>query len=244
MSGELEKSKFLDEFLDVRPDLFFPEAWDDNQKKQVLEEINPRRSKSAMFASIPMRCEGAKCPVADTCPLLKKNLAPVGESCPIEAGIVHAFMNEYMNELNVDPDTLVEVSMVRDLVDLEIQYIRSSKRLAKEDFISKVVVGINEKTGEPIINEQLHVAIDFQDRIYKRKRDLRKELLASREARVKLGMGDVDNSQVIAKIIEKAREIDLAQEAKMRKELGIITKAEAFYKEDIIDAEVISPESE
>jgi flagellar L-ring protein precursor FlgH len=37
----------------------------------------------------------------------------------------------------VNPNNLVEVSMVRDLVDQEVQYLRKTKLLAKEHFIQE-----------------------------------------------------------------------------------------------------------
>jgi len=46
-----------------------------------------------------------------------------------------------MHQLDVSPDNLVEVSMVRDLVDQEVQYIRKTKLLAKEHFIQENVIG-------------------------------------------------------------------------------------------------------
>lgn len=232
--GELEKKEFFDRFESVRPDLFFPEDWSAEKRELAIEELRPNRTKTAMLASIPMRCQGSKCPVADTCPLYAKNLHPTGKPCPIELKILIHFMESFMDELKVDSDNMMEVGMVRDLADQEIQYIRSSNRLAKEDFIKEVIVGINERTGEPIINEQLHPAVDFQDRIHKRRRDIRKELLASREARAKVGQGNADASQVMAKYLEQQQKLDRVREDLLRKELGLPELAKDFidYNED------------
>ena len=129
---KISKDKFLREFETLRPDLFFPDTWTDDDKEKAADLIRPQKTRSSMFSSIPMNCEGIKCQFASTCPLIKENLAPRGNPCPIEMSIVAQFTTEYMNQLDVMPDNLVEVSMVRDLVDQEVQYIRKTKLLAKD----------------------------------------------------------------------------------------------------------------
>ena len=96
-----------------------------------------------MFSSIPMNCEAEKCIFASTCPLMKENLAPKNKPCPIEMSMVAQFTAEYLEQLDVNPNNLVEVSMVRDLVDQEVQYLRKTKLLAKEHFIQENIIGID-----------------------------------------------------------------------------------------------------
>ena len=112
-----EKEKFLQGFESLRPDLFLPDSYTDEEKEKVAELVRPQRTKTSMFSSIPMTCETYKCVFADTCPLLKENLAPAGKPCPIEMSIVSQFTSDYMHQLEVNPENLVEVSMVRYLVE-------------------------------------------------------------------------------------------------------------------------------
>ena len=91
-----DKSKFLNNFESLRPDLFFPETWTDEQREKAVELVRPQKTRTSMFSSIPMNCEASKCTFADTCPLLKENLAPRGKPCPIEMSIVSQFTAEYM----------------------------------------------------------------------------------------------------------------------------------------------------
>jgi hypothetical protein len=58
--------------------------------------------------------------------------------------MVSQFTAEYMEQLDVSPENLVEVSMVRDLVDQEVQYLRKTKLLAKEHFIQENIIGIDK----------------------------------------------------------------------------------------------------
>lgn len=236
-----DKQKWLDEFTSQRPDLFFPESWSDDKKTSALEEIRTGHIKSMMFASIPMNCKGPKCPVASTCPLLKKDHAPVGDPCPIEMAMVVQFVDDYVQLWQVDEDNAVEIAMIRDLVNQEVQHIRQTKVLADEHFIMDQVVGINENTGEPIINKQLHVAVDYEDRILKRKDTIHKKFMATREMKAKLGMGQLDTSQAISEIMGSIREVERKREEALQAALGKATEDQYILEDqaDVVDAEVV-----
>jgi hypothetical protein len=231
------KIDFMKSLESLRPDLFFPEQWTDEQKDKALDIIRPQKTRTTMFASIPMRCDGPKCIFANTCPLLKENLAPVGDPCPIEMSMVSQFTYEYMNQLDVSPDNLVEVSMVRDLVDQEVQYMRKTKLLAKEHFVQENIIGVDQD-GSPILKKELHLAVELEDRLHKRRKDLRNQLLATREARAKAGQTQLDTAQAISDIIDKVQSLETEREKLIKKKLG------TFEKDDYIEAQLIDEKDE
>lgn len=232
-----DKLKFLEEFESLRPDLFFPEEWSADQKEQAVELIRPQKTRSSMFSSIPMNCEASRCIFASTCPLLKQNLAPKGNPCPIEMSIVAQFTSEYMEQLDVHPDNLVEVSMVRDLVDQEVQYIRKTKLLAKEHFVQENIIGV-DKDGSPILKKELHIAVELEDRLHKRRKDLRNQLLATREAKAKVGQTQLDTAQAISDIIHKVQNIEIEREKLIKKKLGTYEQDDYIQSnDDYIDVE-------
>jgi hypothetical protein len=163
------------------------------------------------------------CIFASTCPLLKENLAPKGSPCPIEMSIVAQFTSEYMQQLDVVPENLVEVSMIRDLVDQEVQYIRKTKLLAKEHFIQENIVGVDQN-GQPILKKELHLAVELEDRLHKRRKDLRNQLLATREAKAKIGQTQLDTAQAISDIVSKVQNIEIQREKLLKKKLGTYDK--------------------
>jgi len=214
-----EKDKFLKQFESLRPDLFFPEEWSDEDKSKAVELIRPQKTRTTMFSSIPMNCEAAKCIFASTCPLHKENLAPKGNPCPIEMSMVAQFTAEYMEQLEVHSENLVEVSMIRDLVDQEVQYLRKTKLLAKEHFIQENIIGIDHD-GNPIMKKELHLAVELEDRLHKRRKDLRNQLLATREAKAKAGQTQIDSAQAISDILYKVQAVQIEKEKLLRKKLG------------------------
>ena len=238
--GNIEKNNkidFMKSLESLRPDLFFPEQWTDEQKDKALDIIRPQKTRTTMFASIPMRCDGSKCIFANTCPLLKENLAPVGDPCPIEMSMVSQFTYEYMNQLDVSPDNLVEVSMVRDLVDQEVQYMRKTKLLAKEHFVQENIIGVDQD-GNPIMKKELHLAVELEDKLHKRRKDLRNQLLATREARAKAGQTQLDTAQAISDIIDKVQSLETEREKLIKKKLG------TFEKDDYIEAQILDEKDE
>ena len=213
------KEKFLKSFESLRPDLFFPENWSEEEKTKAVELIRPQKTKSTMFSSIPMNCEATKCIFASTCPLLKENLAPKGNPCPIEMAIVAQFTAEYMEQLEVHSDNLIEVSMIRDLVDQEVQYLRKTKLLAKEHFIQENIIGV-DRDGNPILKKELHIAVELEDRLHKRRKDLRNQLLATREAKAKVGQMQVDSAQAISDMLYKVQAVQIERDKLLKKKLG------------------------
>lgn len=236
----VDKSEFLESFEQMRPDLFYEGVWTDEEQQEVAEIVRPQRMRTSMYASIPMNCTASKCPFADTCPLQMKGIAPEGKPCPIEMGMVVQFQADYMRELNVSENNVIESSMIRDLVDQEIQYLRKTKILAKEHFIQENIIGINEKTGEPFFRQELHAAVEFEDKIHRRRKDLRNQLLATREAKAKAGLGDKDTARDLADMYDKIANIDHKREELLKKRLGLAETSE--YVDDdytIIDAKEV-----
>ena len=229
------KNGFMKEFESLRPDLFFPDHWNEEQVNKAIELVRPQKTRTAMFSSIPMNCEAEKCVYASTCPLLKENVAPKNNPCPIEMSMVSQFTTEYLDQLDVNPNNLVEVSMVRDLVDQEVQYMRKTKLLAKEHFIQENVIGIDQD-GQPILKKELHLAVELEDKLHKRRKDLRNQLLATREAKAKVGQVQLDTAQAISDIINKVQSLENQREKILKQKLG------TYEIDDYIESQEIKDE--
>lgn len=233
-----EKAEFMDAFENFRPDLFYPEAWSEKTKAEVAEEVRPTRVKTGMLSAIPMTCRGPACSFAEVCPLLAKGIAPLKSPCPIEMSAVKVFFDAYVEELDVDTTKMVEVSMVRDLVDQEIQQNRATWLLSLEHFIQDAVIGISPE-GKPIVQQQLHLAVEMQEKLFRRKEKLRSALLATREARAKAGQGHLDNAQVVSNLMESIRVQERKQAEALRKRLNMADPDEYIEAEE---AEIVEGE--
>jgi hypothetical protein len=79
-----DKSDFMKQFESLRPDLFFPETWTDDEKERAVELVRPQKTRTSMFSSIPMNCEATKCTFADTCHYSKKILRQKAIHVPLK----------------------------------------------------------------------------------------------------------------------------------------------------------------
>lgn len=232
-----EKESFLQLMEDLRPDLFIKEEWSAEKKAIAANIVKSANTKTTMFASIPLKCHGPKCPFAAVCPLQQEGIAPISKPCPIEMNMVRTFMSEYMQDLGIDSDNLIEVSMIRDLINEEIMQQRATWTLSMEHFIQDNVVGI-DGDGKPIMRKELHLAVEMKDKIARHKKDIRNQLLATREARAKAGQGILDTAQNVSNILEQLNEIDRKKQELLNKKLGI------YKKDEYIEGEVVEDEDE
>lgn len=214
------KEEFLNEMEKFIKDSL-PVEWDEDARSKSAAKITSSKIKTGAFTSIPMICKGPQCPFKDTCPYFQDGTAPIGSPCPLELGMVRTFMADYIDRLEIDLDNWVELSQVRSLVDQEVQMIRKSKYLAKEDFIQENVVGI-DSDGDAVFKKEMHLAVDWEDRILKRQAQLYKQLLATREAKVKAGAAQIDSAQSLSGLMNNLRKFEEQKEVEIKQRLGIV----------------------
>lgn len=226
------KKQFLAQFENLFEEDYLPAGWDQKKKDKVAELTSPSRTKKAMFSSIPIVCRGDKCVYAEVCPLLKENVAPVGYACPIESKLVANTMGAYIEQFDIEDDNFIELSMVREMVDLEVQYMRQNKMLSMEHFIQENVVGI-DADGDPILRKELHIAAELGEKLHKRRQTLFKSFLATRESRLKAGLAAIDPATLTAGLIHSYREQVQAIEEMTKAKMGIIDH------DDYVDGEIV-----
>jgi len=226
------KAQFRQDFEQLFSDDLIPIEWDETKRARAISLTSKTRINSFRVANIPMLCKGSKCYMADSCPLLAENVHPEGKSCPIEARIVGQLMLDLIDEMDIDPTSINEVGMVRDLVDQEIQQIRKQSMLSREDIIQENVVGISE-SGEPIIKKELHLAVSWEDKIHKRKAALLKSLLQTRESRFKAGAQTLDDAVTMSRALAEYQKINLKKELEIKKKLGYEDDKDDYISQQI-----------
>lgn len=213
-------SQFMQDFKELFSSSLVPIDWDDDKKARVEELTTASRLNTSRVASIPMICKASKCPSRHYCPLYKENIAPLGMPCPIETKLIMMMMIQVMEELEVNPTSTIEVGMVRDFVDQEIQQIRKQNLLAQEDIIQENVVGIDE-SGEPIMKKELHLGVQWEDKIHKRKSAILKQLVATREAQINAGAKMMDKTANTAKALSSLLEIQAKRDDELLNKVGM-----------------------
>lgn len=114
-------------------------------------------------------CKGQECPYASVCPLLDDGHDPSGTRCPLEIGLILKQYDVYKAEFNLDEDNIVDMGLVKDLVDCDVQLFRADNRIAlMGDFIEEVTISVTEN-GQEIKAPQISKAAEFKDKIQNKK---------------------------------------------------------------------------
>jgi hypothetical protein len=144
-----------------------PRAWklSDRGREAIQLAVGMAHTKHGLYASIPMLCKAEKCPYAAVCPLVEMEKAPEGERCPLEIAMILKKYEEYSHEFGIDESNVVDMSLVKDLIDYDIQLFRAENKIAVQgDFVEDVVITVTEG-GEAITAPQLSKATEYKDKI-------------------------------------------------------------------------------
>lgn len=144
-----------------------PKAWkiSDKGKEAIKIAVGMSKTKHGLYASIPMLCKAESCQYAKVCPLVEMGQAPEGERCPLEIAMILKRYEEYSDEFGVDDSNTVDMSLIKDLIDYDIQLFRAENKIAIQgDFVEDIVVDVT-KSGEVITAPQLSQATQYKDKI-------------------------------------------------------------------------------
>lgn len=128
-------------------------------------------------------------------------------NCPVEIGLIIRLFDAYIKDLNVDPTNIVETSLIRDLVNIEIKLMRAAGKYAEEgDFEKDVIIGIGDD-GAPLTKPELsnHVIVD--EKLMNKKRDILKMMSATREEKLR-NKQMRDPSTYAADLLEQVKVIE------------------------------------
>jgi hypothetical protein len=180
-----------------RPEDLFPSDWSIEQMEVGKEELfKDGRIATGYYSKIPRQCV-AGCPYDDRgeCPLSVK---PVGYPCPEESAFCEMLMQGYLNYIKPSADDIVSVSLIRDLVDLEIHQLRKMGQFANSSFLTEK--NYFDKEGNIIASEMIESTfIGTDDKFAKRKKEILKQLSVTRADQIK-NMGNSARSGEMARV--------------------------------------------
>ena len=180
MSSSLVR-KYMDQLNLTLPDSDIEEIAMD------LDEIRENQ-----LHSLPMMCEGPLCPFAKTCPLQKKGVAPIGKRCPVEMVLIEDWTQKYAVSLGIDVQNYVELSMLADIIEAEVYDRRTQGDISINKLFELQAVG-EDSHGNPIMRREPSVALQVNLMMKKRKDDIRRQFVATREIKAKYKQIEVED---------------------------------------------------
>ncbi len=120
--------------------------------KQVSNISKVYFTKHGMFASIPILCRGTDCVYKDVC-MVDPAERTVGTRCPMEIAALITRFNQWCQHFNINIDgeaieskDLVDATLIKDLVNIEIQILRAENKIALSgDFMGETLVEVDKK---------------------------------------------------------------------------------------------------
>ena len=154
----------------------------------VIDVITDKfQIKHGMFASIPLICRGKRCPYSETCPIPESQRTE-NERCYVEIGAILSRFDSWCKHFNIEcegekvkDEDLVDVTLIRDLIDIEIQIIRAENKLAiNGDFIGDMLQEV-DKQGTPWYVKTVTPEAEYKMTLLEKRQKVLNQLNATRK---------------------------------------------------------------
>lgn len=187
----------------------------------VIKEIgNMNRvytSKHGMFASVPIICKGPDCAYKDVC-MVSPGQRTVGHRCPMEiAAILSRYEQWCMHfEINtvqdaIDSKDLVDATLIKDLVNIEVQMLRAENKIALNgDIMADTLLDIDKKC-QPYFGKIVSAETEFLMTLQDRKIKILNQLNATRKDKA-ADKRKESASDTAIKIFQQVKELEKAQQ--------------------------------
>ena len=121
------------------------------------------------------------------CPFYQENAAPVGEPCLVEVTIAEYWTQKYMDDLDINPDSISELHTLSRLVEIAILENRLTMYMSihNPDLTMDVITAVDDN-GNEIYNKASSIAFEQRERLDKSRIKILETLAATREKKMKL----------------------------------------------------------
>lgn len=217
-------------------------AWSiSSQLASEIGNMNKLYSSShGLFASVPIICKGADCPYKDVCMVSQAERVP-GRRCPMEISAILSRYQMWCEHFGIDISTglipakdVVDATLVKDLVNVEIQQMRAENKLAMNgDFMAKTLLDIDKKCT-PYFGEVISPESEFLLTLQQRKEKILNQLNSTRKDKAADKRRSSPSEDAI-RLYQQIRE----QQNVINMPAGSISDVEFDENGDIIQSEVI-----
>lgn len=130
----------------------------------------------------------------------------VGENCLVEEQLIEYWTNKYLDELQIDYNSISEMHFLSRLVEITIMDLRMTNYISinDQDLMMDFVSSI-DPNGSAITNKGTSVAFEIKERLEKQKIKILESLNSTRDKKAKLMLQvkEVDNSHSQKSLLEK-----------------------------------------
>lgn len=162
------------------------------QESVLRQSVDDNKFKFYKFSSIPLICRANKCKFNDTC-TADCSVRIDGSRCFVEVSTIINRFEELCSHfgINIEGDSIddkdcVDASMIRDIIDIEIQMLRADNKIALSgDFMAEHIAQIDKK-GNAYYEEIVHPAIELKLKLIDQRNKTLTKLNATRKDKADL----------------------------------------------------------
>lgn len=155
-------------------------AWGYNAKGEFSRKAAMAllSTKHGMYSSIPIACNGARCPYRAQCELFifgGDALVPVGDKCPMETAYIEKKYSDYNDMFDLDDSSAVDQSLVEEIINLDVMLrrvkmlmsINNNGDMVEESFCQVDQEGV-EHTKKEVVRyfDVYHKTLDHRNKMY------------------------------------------------------------------------------
>lgn len=179
--------------------------------KQITNVSKVYTSKHGMFASVPILCKGDDCAYKDVC-MINKEERIYGSRCPMEIGAILARYEQWCNYFEIKAvndvvasEDLVDATLIRDLVNVEVQMLRAENKVALTgDFMADTLLDIDKKC-KPYFGKDISPEANFLLQLQDKKVKILNQLNATRKDKAKERNMNNNPSETAIKIFQEMK---------------------------------------
>lgn len=163
--------------------------------------------------SVPIICRKDDCPYADVC-MVPANERIKGKRCPMEIATIVSRFSQWCEhfEINIvddtiDPKDMVDATLIKDLVAIEVQQIRAENKMAMNgDFVAETLLDIDRKC-QAYYGEAISKEAEYLIMLQQRKDKILSQLNATRKDKA-ANKNDNSPSDEAMKIFTKLKNLE------------------------------------
>lgn len=212
----------------------------------VIKEIgNMNRvysSKHGMFASVPIVCKGPDCAYKDVC-MVSQAQRIVGHRCPMEIAAILSRYEQWCThfEINtvqdmIDSKDLVDATLIKDLVNVEVQMLRAENKIALNgDIMADTLLDIDKKC-QPYFGKIVSTETEFLMTLQDKKIKILNQLNATRKDKA-ADKRKESASDTAIKIFQQVKELEKAQQIINISDMDFDDAGELIIEDAVVNEE-------
>lgn len=184
---------------------------------QEMANINKiYATKHGMFSGVPIVCKGPDCAYKDVC-MISPGQRAVGKRCPMEIATILSRYEQWCAHFGidttndtVDPKDLVDATLIKDLINIEIQMLRAENKVALNgDFMADTLLDIDKKC-QPYFGKVISPEVEFIMTLQDKKIKILNQLNSTRKDKAS-DKRNQNASEEAIKIFQQLKELQAAK---------------------------------